>query len=170
MHTVKPLYNGHSQKDQKLVIKTNYRLKQVKSFAECSKVSILQYCRPSFGYHLSLRSLFCLILSGRLRHVLLYVATYCGPLHKFCLPWPWCTICHSPGVKYRPNRFKMEKDCLKTLFSEILRPTNYYVVFNNVYRSPSLKQLTIKAMSSGTLHKSCQPWPWGPNWLCPRVY
>ena len=35
--TVKPVYNGHSQKDQKLVITTNYCLMQVKSFAECSK-------------------------------------------------------------------------------------------------------------------------------------
>ena len=35
--------NGHSQKDGKLVFKTNYRLMQVKSIAECSKGSILQY-------------------------------------------------------------------------------------------------------------------------------
>ena len=31
-----------------------------------------QYFRPSLSYHLSLRSLFCLFLSGRLRPVLLY--------------------------------------------------------------------------------------------------
>ena len=43
---------------------------QVKSIAECSKGSILQYFRPSLSYHLSLKSLFCLVLSGRLRHVL----------------------------------------------------------------------------------------------------
>ena len=42
---------------------------QVKSFAECSKGSILQYFRPSLRYHLSLRPLFCLFLSGRLRRV-----------------------------------------------------------------------------------------------------
>ena len=41
--TVKPVLNGHSQKDRKLVFKTNYRLMQVKSIAECSKGSILQY-------------------------------------------------------------------------------------------------------------------------------
>ena len=34
--------------------------------------SILQYFRPSLRYHLSLRSLFCLFLSGCLRQVLLY--------------------------------------------------------------------------------------------------
>ena len=43
---------------------------QVKSIAECSKGSILQYFPPSLSYHLSLRSLFCLFLSGRLRQVL----------------------------------------------------------------------------------------------------
>ena len=41
----------------------------------CSKGSILQYFRPSLRYHLSLRYLFCLLLSGHLRQVLLYVIT-----------------------------------------------------------------------------------------------
>ena len=36
---------------------------QVKSIAEYSKGSILQYFRPSFSYHLSERSSFCLFLS-----------------------------------------------------------------------------------------------------------
>ena len=36
--------------------------------------SILQYFWPSLSYHLSLRSLFCLFLSGRFTQVLLYVA------------------------------------------------------------------------------------------------
>ena len=48
----KPCKNGHSQKDQKLVFKANYRLMQVKSIAECAKGHILQYFRPSFSYHL----------------------------------------------------------------------------------------------------------------------
>ena len=42
------MQNGRSQKDRKLVYKTDYRLMQVKS--------ILQYFRPSLGFHLSLRS------------------------------------------------------------------------------------------------------------------
>ena len=46
---------------------------QVQSIAECSEGSILQYFRPSFSYHLSLRSVFCLFLSGRIRQVLLYL-------------------------------------------------------------------------------------------------
>ena len=59
-------------KRPKLFFKTNYRLMQVKSIAECSKGSILQYFGPSLNYHLSLRSSFCLFLSGRLRQDLLY--------------------------------------------------------------------------------------------------
>ena len=44
---------------------------QVKSIAECSEGSIPQYFQPSLSYHLSLRSLFCLFLSGCLRQALL---------------------------------------------------------------------------------------------------
>ena len=51
------------KEDQKLVLRTNYRLMQE---------SILQYFRPSLRYHLSSRHLFCLFLSGRLKQVLLY--------------------------------------------------------------------------------------------------
>ena len=50
--------------DQKLVFKTDFRLMQVKSFAEGSS---LQYFRPSLSNHLSLRPLFCIFLNGRLR-------------------------------------------------------------------------------------------------------
>ena len=42
---------------------------QVKSIAECSKGSILQYFRPSLSYHLSLGSLLCLFLSGRFTQI-----------------------------------------------------------------------------------------------------
>ena len=51
-------------KKQKMVFKTNYRLMQVKRIVECSKGTILQYFRPSLGYYLSLRSLFCLFFHG----------------------------------------------------------------------------------------------------------
>ena len=54
---------------------------QVKSIAECSKGSILQYFRPLLSYHLSLRSLFCLFLSGRFTQVLLYL--------KYII---WCAV------------------------------------------------------------------------------
>ena len=41
-----PFLNGHSQKERKIVLKTNYYLMKVKSVAEC----ILQYFRPSLSY------------------------------------------------------------------------------------------------------------------------
>ena len=72
-NTVKPVLSGHSKRRQKLFFKTAYRLMQVKSIAECSKGSILQYFRPSLSYYLSLRSLFCLFLSGGFRQVLLHL-------------------------------------------------------------------------------------------------
>ena len=50
--TIKPVLSGHSNKDQKLVFKTNYRLMQVKSIAECSKGSILQYFQLALSYRL----------------------------------------------------------------------------------------------------------------------
>ena len=59
-------------KRQTLVLKTDNCLMQVKSIAKCSKGSILRYFRPSLNYHLSLRSLLCLFLSGRFTQVLLY--------------------------------------------------------------------------------------------------
>ena len=77
------MLNAHSQKDRKLVFKTNYRLMQVKSTAECSKGSILQYFRPSLSYHLSLGSLFCLFLGGRFTQVVhVKISNYGLPVYK----------------------------------------------------------------------------------------
>ena len=63
-----------------MIFKTNYRLIQVKSIAECSIESILQYFRPSLSYHLSLSSFLCLFLSGRFTQVLLYF--HSGPYSR----------------------------------------------------------------------------------------
>ena len=71
--TVKPVLSSHSKRRPKIGSQTDYRLMQVK----ITPRSILQYFRPSFSNHLSLRSLFCLFLSGRLRQVLLYVLLVC---------------------------------------------------------------------------------------------
>ena len=71
--TVKPVLNSHSKGRPIIVFRTDYCLMQVNSIAECSIGSILQYFRPSFSYHLSVRSLFCLLLSGHERQVLLYL-------------------------------------------------------------------------------------------------
>ena len=68
-NTVKPVLSGHSQKDQKQGFKTFYHLIQVRSIAECSKGSILQYFRPALSYYRALRPLFRLFLSGHLRQV-----------------------------------------------------------------------------------------------------
>ena len=67
--TVKPVLSGHPKRMPILVFKTDYLLMQVKSIAECSKGSILQYFRPSLRYHLSLTSLLGLFLRGRLKQV-----------------------------------------------------------------------------------------------------
>ena len=82
----KTCLRGHSKRTPKLVFKTDYRLMQVKSIAECSKGSILQYFQPSISYHLSLRSVFCLFLSGRLRQVSLYNAQSVDFFHKSVNP------------------------------------------------------------------------------------
>ena len=72
-------------KRPKIGFQDNYHLMQVKSIAECSKGSILQYFRPSLSYHLSLRSLFCLFLSGCFTQVLLYDTTNFFFLMSFVL-------------------------------------------------------------------------------------
>ena len=64
LYTIKPVKNGHSQKDRKLVaFKTNYRLMEVKSIAECSLIKLL------FVFKIFVLS----ILSGRFTQVLLYI-------------------------------------------------------------------------------------------------
>ena len=64
------------KEDQNFVFKTDYCLMQVKSIAECSKGSILQYYLSSLSYYLPFRALFCLFLSGCLRQVLLYLTVF----------------------------------------------------------------------------------------------
>ena len=49
-YTVKPVLSSHSKRTPKLVFNTDYRLMQVKSIAECSKGSILQYFQPALSY------------------------------------------------------------------------------------------------------------------------
>ena len=70
-YTVKTVLSGHPKSTPKLDFNSYYHLMLVKSIAECSKGSILQYFWPSLSYHLSLRSVFCIFLSGRLGQVLL---------------------------------------------------------------------------------------------------
>ena len=60
-------------KKPKLFFNTDYRLMQVKSIAECSNGSILQYFQPALSCTFPFIPLFWLFLSGRLRQVLLYI-------------------------------------------------------------------------------------------------
>ena len=71
-------------KRPQICFQDHYCLMQVKSIAECSKGSILQYFRPSLSYQLLLRSWFCLFLSGRFTQVLLYFykASFCPSTGK----------------------------------------------------------------------------------------
>ena len=65
---------------------------QVKSIAECSKGSILQYFRPLLSYHFPFRPLFCLFLSSPLRQVLLYIKT------RRLLHWYWHILSQYPLI------------------------------------------------------------------------
>ena len=56
-------------KRPKIVFQDQLLLNAGQKYCRSSKGSILQYFRPSISYHLSLRSLFFLFLSGRLRQV-----------------------------------------------------------------------------------------------------
>ena len=69
-YTVKPVLNGHSKRRPKVGFQGRLSLNAGQKYC---RMSILQYFRPSLSYHLSLRPLFCLILSGCLRQVLLYM-------------------------------------------------------------------------------------------------
>ena len=69
-------------KRQKISFQDNCRLMQVKSIAECWQHSAILstfiklytlYFRSSLSCHLSFRPLFCLVLSGCLRQVLVYI-------------------------------------------------------------------------------------------------
>ena len=92
LHSRDVILYARSKENQKLFFKADNRLMQVKSIAECSKGSILQYFLPSLSCHLSLRSLFCLLLSGHLRQVLLYANVY-GPFGWEMVP-PLSVLSH----------------------------------------------------------------------------
>ena len=64
--TVKPVLSGHSKTRPKIDFQDQISLNAGQKYC------ILQYFQPSLSYRLSWRSLFCLLLSGCLRLVLLY--------------------------------------------------------------------------------------------------
>ena len=77
-YTVNPVLSSHSKK------KTIYSLMQVKSIAECSKGSILQYFWPSLSYHL-LRSCFFFFFEWLLKTSFTVLTSY--------MYFPFCGVC-----------------------------------------------------------------------------
>ena len=65
--TVKPVISGHADRPPKLVLNIDHPLMQIKSMAECSKGSILQYFRPSLSYHFSIKTLVLSIFNWSLK-------------------------------------------------------------------------------------------------------
>ena len=66
-HTVKPVLSGHWKKRPKIGFQLSLNAGQ--KYCRMLHESILQYFQPSLSYHLSLRPLSYLILSGHLRHL-----------------------------------------------------------------------------------------------------
>ena len=79
-NTVKPVLSGHSKRTPKIGFQDRLSLNAGQKYCR-----ILHYFRPSLSYHLSLRYVFCLFLSGRLRQVLLYHSLYLALVGFLCL-------------------------------------------------------------------------------------
>ena len=62
--TVKHVLSGLSNRILKISFQDRLSLNAGQKYCRMLQESILQYFRPSLSYHLSLRSLFCLFLSG----------------------------------------------------------------------------------------------------------
>ena len=73
MYTVKHVLSIQSKIDKTKVLRTNGSLMKVKSIAECSPWSILQYFWPALRDDQSWKPILVFFLSDRLRQVLQYV-------------------------------------------------------------------------------------------------
>ena len=78
LHGTKSIYSKTCLKqplkrDQKLGFQDQLSLIAVQKYCRMLQESILQYFWHALSYHLSLRPLFCLFLSGCLRQVFLYI-------------------------------------------------------------------------------------------------
>ena len=69
------MVNDHSKIDQTKVLMTLGSLLKVKSIAECSTLSILQYFWSALSYNWSWKPIFGLFESGCFSQVLLYLMT-----------------------------------------------------------------------------------------------
>ena len=77
-YAVEPDLNGHSKRRPKIRFKDRLSLNAGQKYSRMLQESILQYLGHSLSYHLVLRPLFCLFLSGRLRQVLLWFDFFQG--------------------------------------------------------------------------------------------
>ena len=95
MYTIYKLYNWEYSKTglkrplkkrSKIDIQDQISLNVGQKYCRMLQDSILQNILPSFSYHLSLKPLFCLILSCRLRQVLLYGMVYLSSVSRHLIP------------------------------------------------------------------------------------
>ena len=105
-----------------MVYKTNYRLMQVKSIAECSKRSILQYFRPLLSYHLSLTSF------------------------RLCFVYFWVAILH----RFYCNMFLLVYLSNYSFSFELSRQPLYTFLYSQLYQSnfKSNQPCSLKSFSS----------------------
>ena len=71
LYIEKPALSGHSKRRPEISFQDRLSLNAGQKYCRMLQESILQYFWPSLSYHLSLRPLFCLFLSGSLKQVLL---------------------------------------------------------------------------------------------------
>ena len=86
-YTVKPIFSRHSQINETKILMAYASLMTVKSIAECSPWSILQYFWPALMDNWSWKPILVFFLSGRLRQIL-HLA--CVPNEKSNLPKVIC--------------------------------------------------------------------------------
>ena len=105
---------------------------QVKSIAECSKGSILQYFRPSLSYHLSLRSLFYIFLSGRFTQVLLYLSVSVG-LRTGDAPDVAAIVQEKFDMELEMAKTLIQQECEETIESEQVRAPFSFILYTCQY-------------------------------------
>ena len=102
--------------------KTDYRLMQVKSIAECSKGSILQYFQPTLSYHLSLRSFLSIfewpLMTG--------IAVTENPIHAASS----CTHMH---ICVHVGRPWLALENLQSCYSPVTSQLNHLVPYKTVW-------------------------------------
>ena len=75
--TVKPVISSHTKRRPKISLQDRLLLHAGQKYCRMLQESILQYFQPPLSYHLSLRPLLRLFLSGRLGQVLPYLWLCC---------------------------------------------------------------------------------------------